>query len=199
MKNSLAAGMQNEKSASLYTLLLPPWTLSRKTVFPNHAQAACAWFGKTDFRESVQGGSKSVYKIRKITSGHTQVHYFVNFVTCQQGDFERKIHFWTLLKQLLHLIWRRILLIKSIYQCKNGNHDALFVAEIRQIWYLFWIVCIPGKSGSKIHEKLLENRVLTRETKKKLHFSKIVLPKNFGSLFWCHENFQYFLKKFQKS
>ena len=38
-------------------------------------------------------GVKVCTVITKITSGHTQVHYFVNFVTCQQGDFERKIHF----------------------------------------------------------------------------------------------------------
>ena len=165
MKNSLAVGMQNENSASLYTLLLPTWTFSRKSGQGNHRSAADLWFSWTDFRESVQGGSKSVYKIRKITSGHTQVHYFVNFVTCQQGDFERKIHFWTLLKQLLHLIWRRILLIKSIYQCKNGNHDALFVAEIRQIWNLFWIVCIPTSYNYEFDKIWAKNEDTSRETK----------------------------------
>ena len=126
MKNSLAAGMQNKNSASLYTLLLPPWTFSRKSGQGNHRSAADLWFPWTDFRESVQGGSKSVYKIRKITSGHTQVHYFVNFVTCQQGDFERKIHFWTLLKQLLHLIWRRIL-VDKIYLSVQERKSRCFI------------------------------------------------------------------------
>ena len=141
----LAAGMQNEKLASVGHVLWAPWTLSRKSGFYNTEISG--------FRESVQGAHKTCPTFTKISSGHTQVQFFVNFVACQQGDFERKFHFWTLLKQLLHLIWRRILLIKSIYQCKNGNHYVLFVAEIRQIWNLFWVVCIPTKSGSKIHEK----------------------------------------------
>ena len=61
MKNTLAVGMQNENSASLYTLLLPTWTFSRKSGQGNHRSAADLWFPRTDFRESVQGGSKSVY------------------------------------------------------------------------------------------------------------------------------------------